>query len=63
MKLNIRIISDTTPKPPPVDRRVFKTVRKYGDPFMVKMMGLDTEFIETSNFQNVVHYLSQSIYR
>jgi len=29
-------------------------VRCYGDPFMVKMMGLDTEFINTGNFQNVV---------
>lgn len=29
------------------------TVRKYGDPIMVNLMGLDTNYLGTSNFQNV----------
>lgn len=28
-------------------------LRRYGDPFMVKKMGLDSEHIGTSNFQNI----------
>jgi hypothetical protein len=48
MKLNIRFTSDTTPNLP----GIFE-VRKYGDPFMVAKMGLDTKILGTSNFQNV----------
>jgi len=41
-----------TPPPPPAGV-VLKTARKYGDPVMVSLMGLDVEFIGTGNFQNI----------
>lgn len=40
-------------KYPPAPHVTYE-IRRYGDPFMVAMMGLDTEYLGTGNFQNVV---------
>lgn len=50
MTFRLHFTSSAPPPPAPVIR----TVRRYGDPFMVAKMGLDTAFLGTGNFQNVV---------
>lgn len=39
--------------PPLPELHGIKTLRRYGDPFMMEAMGLDTEYLGTSNFQNI----------
>lgn len=41
------------PTPTPQTPAGVFTTRKYGDPEMVRLMGLDTEAMGTSNFQNI----------
>jgi hypothetical protein len=50
MKIEVSV-KDPTPVPAPVPG-VF-TTKKYGNPLMVELMGLDTVGLGTSNFQNV----------
>lgn len=46
------------PPAPQVDAGLL-TLRKYGDKRMAALMGLDTNFIQTGNFQNIVFYTPQ----
>lgn len=49
MRLDVEIIRTSAQTIPPGVVRL----RKYGDPIMIKLMGLDTKSMGTSNFQNI----------